>query len=59
MYTITSQQLIVIKQKEHQALKFCRLYHKEKNTKRKQKYLDCCINSSIKFERLEKDDKSF
>jgi len=45
--------------KEKQSIRLCKLYHKCKEPKAKDKCLELCIKKSIEYEKLEAEEKSF
>ena len=50
---------ILINIKEKQSIRLCKLYHKCKEPKKKEKCLNLCIRKSIEYEKLEAEEKSF
>lgn len=44
---------------QKKALYFAQKYHKETKEKRKDAYFKLCIRHSIKYEKLDKEEKSF
>lgn len=45
--------------KEKQSIRLCKMYHKCKEPKTKDKCLKLCIKKSIEYEKLEAEEKSF